>query len=241
MQDKVKFGAACLLCVHISTLCMNCQNFIYTQLLTKYIYFIEHRILILIKIELFHQVTFPTILRKTTLSRLWYKPDMLFFTPKVNIIIDFHCPLSSHSPEAAVSTSLFVDLLVDYLNAYGKQQFWNYMNNCIFYHIEQTVWGLFLPTLCTNIHWQLLSAFCSLWCSNCGFILFDISYFYWIPGLILLLHPFCFLWVFRTAKLVFFLIQQLNCSSCITMLLVFTQFWIRTQIITRIFIFWRCL
>uniref|UniRef100_A0A453FNW9 Insulin-degrading enzyme n=2 Tax=Aegilops tauschii subsp. strangulata TaxID=200361 RepID=A0A453FNW9_AEGTS len=65
------------------------------------------------------KVTFPTILRKTPLSRLWYKPDMLFFTPKVYIIIDFHCPLSSHSPEAAVSTSLFVDLLVDYLNAYA--------------------------------------------------------------------------------------------------------------------------
>ncbi|VAH64721.1 unnamed protein product [Triticum turgidum subsp. durum] len=65
------------------------------------------------------KVTFPTILRKTPLSRLRYKPDMLFFTPKVYIIIDFHCPLSSHSPEAAVSTSLFVDLLVDYLNAYA--------------------------------------------------------------------------------------------------------------------------
>jgi insulysin len=69
---------------------------------------------------MFEQVTFPTVLRKTPLSRLWYKPDMLFFTPKVNIVIDFHCPLSNHSPEAVVSTSLFVDLLVDYLTAYGK-------------------------------------------------------------------------------------------------------------------------
>jgi insulysin len=40
-------------------------------------------------------------------------------TPKVHVIIDFHCPLSSHSPEAYVSTDLFVDLLVDYLNAYA--------------------------------------------------------------------------------------------------------------------------
>ncbi|KAK3162116.1 hypothetical protein QOZ80_1BG0085710 [Eleusine coracana subsp. coracana] len=69
--------------------------------------------------EVHEKVTFPTILRKTPLSRLWYKPDMLFSTPKVNIIIDFHCPLSSQSPEAVVSTSLFVDLLVDYLNAYA--------------------------------------------------------------------------------------------------------------------------
>uniref|UniRef100_A0A0A9FJI5 Peptidase M16 middle/third domain-containing protein n=1 Tax=Arundo donax TaxID=35708 RepID=A0A0A9FJI5_ARUDO len=69
--------------------------------------------------EVHEKVTFPTVLRKTPLSRLWYKPDILFSTPKVNIIIDFHCPLSSHSPEAVISTDLFVDLLVDYLNAYA--------------------------------------------------------------------------------------------------------------------------
>ncbi|GJN17492.1 hypothetical protein PR202_gb04563 [Eleusine coracana subsp. coracana] len=33
--------------------------------------------------EVHEKVTFPTILRKTPLSRLWYKPDMLFSTPKV--------------------------------------------------------------------------------------------------------------------------------------------------------------
>jgi insulysin len=69
---------------------------------------------------MFYQVTFPTVLRKSPLSQLWYKPDTLFSTPKVHIIIDFHCPLSSHSSEAVVATELFVDLLVDYLNAYGK-------------------------------------------------------------------------------------------------------------------------
>ncbi|CAD6236516.1 unnamed protein product [Miscanthus lutarioriparius] len=69
--------------------------------------------------EVHEKVTFPTVLRKSPLSQLWYKPDMLFSTPKVHIIIDFHCPLSSHSPEAVVATELFVDLLVDYLNAYA--------------------------------------------------------------------------------------------------------------------------
>ncbi|KAJ1285684.1 hypothetical protein BS78_03G296100 [Paspalum vaginatum] len=69
--------------------------------------------------EVHEKATFPTVLRKTPLSQLWYKPDMLFSTPKVHIIIDFHCPLSSHSPEAVVSIDLFVDLLVDYLNAYA--------------------------------------------------------------------------------------------------------------------------
>ncbi|KAG2548394.1 hypothetical protein PVAP13_9KG183300 [Panicum virgatum] len=69
--------------------------------------------------EVHEKVTFPTVLRKSPLSQLWYKPDMLFSTPKVHIIIDFHCPLSSHSPEAVIATELFVDLLVDYLNAYA--------------------------------------------------------------------------------------------------------------------------
>ncbi|BAD52843.1 putative insulin degrading enzyme [Oryza sativa Japonica Group] len=69
--------------------------------------------------EAHEKVKFPAILRKTPLSRLWYMPDMLFSTPKVHIVIDFHCPLTSHSPEAVISTSLFVDLLADYLNAYA--------------------------------------------------------------------------------------------------------------------------
>ncbi|KAL5226535.1 hypothetical protein ABZP36_014800 [Zizania latifolia] len=69
--------------------------------------------------EMHEKDRFPAILRKTPLSQLWYKPDMLFSTPKVYIVIDFHCPLSSHSPEAVISTSLFVDLLEDYLNAYA--------------------------------------------------------------------------------------------------------------------------
>uniref|UniRef100_A0ACD5WHF8 Uncharacterized protein n=1 Tax=Avena sativa TaxID=4498 RepID=A0ACD5WHF8_AVESA len=69
--------------------------------------------------EVHSKVKFPTVLRKTPLSQLWYKPDMLFFTPKGYIRVDFHCPLSSHSPEAAVCTGLFVDLLTDYLNAYA--------------------------------------------------------------------------------------------------------------------------
>ena len=68
----------------------------------------------------FHQVRYTTVLRKTPVSRLWYKPDMLFLTPKVYIILDFHSPLSSHSPKAEVSISLFVDLLAHYLNAYGQ-------------------------------------------------------------------------------------------------------------------------
>ncbi|XP_006644800.2 insulin-degrading enzyme-like 1, peroxisomal [Oryza brachyantha] len=87
--------------------------------------------------EMLEKVKFPVILRKTPLSQLWYKPDTLFSTPKVHIIIDFHCPLSSHSPEAVVSTSLFVDLLEDYLNAYA----YDARIAGLFYSIDRTSAG----------------------------------------------------------------------------------------------------
>ncbi|KAF8669312.1 hypothetical protein HU200_051650 [Digitaria exilis] len=69
------------------------------------------------------KVTFPSMLRKSPLSRLWYKPDTMFFTPKAYIRMDFHCPLSQSSPESAVLTDLFTRLLMDYLNdcAYDAQ------------------------------------------------------------------------------------------------------------------------
>lgn len=65
------------------------------------------------------KVTFPTLLRKSSFSRLWYKPDTMFFTPKAYVRIDFNCPLSSHSPEAEVLTDIFTRLLMDYLNEYA--------------------------------------------------------------------------------------------------------------------------
>ncbi|KAK1679676.1 hypothetical protein QYE76_040524 [Lolium multiflorum] len=65
------------------------------------------------------KTSFPCMLRKTPFSRLWYKPDTLFFTPKVYIKMDFHCPLSHSSPESSVLTSVFTRLLMDYLNDYA--------------------------------------------------------------------------------------------------------------------------
>jgi insulysin len=101
---------------------------------------------------MFYQVIFPTVLRKSPLSQLWYKPDMLFSTPKVHIIIDFHCPLSSHSPEAVVATELFVELLVDYLNAYGKHESVNlvyfYIFPCIAINLKSTANFKFMYTIC---------------------------------------------------------------------------------------------
>ncbi|KAL6657756.1 hypothetical protein ACP70R_005536 [Stipagrostis hirtigluma subsp. patula] len=65
------------------------------------------------------KISFPRMLRKTQFSRLWYKPDTMFFTPKAYIKMDFHCPLSRSSPESSVLTDLFTRLLMDYLNDYA--------------------------------------------------------------------------------------------------------------------------
>lgn len=65
------------------------------------------------------KVKFPMLLRKSSFSRLWYKPDTMFSTPKAYVKIDFNCPQSSYSPEAEVLTDIFARLLMDYLNEYA--------------------------------------------------------------------------------------------------------------------------
>ncbi|KAI0511369.1 hypothetical protein KFK09_011999 [Dendrobium nobile] len=65
------------------------------------------------------KVPYPYLIRKSPFSRLWYKPDTMFFTPKAYIKIEFNCPLSNQSPEAAVLTDMFTRLLMDYLNEYA--------------------------------------------------------------------------------------------------------------------------
>ncbi|KAI5062806.1 hypothetical protein GOP47_0021353 [Adiantum capillus-veneris] len=59
---------------------------------------------------------YPSLLRKTSRSRLWFKPDVTFKTPKAYIEIHFESPESNNSPEASVLSTLFVNLLLDYLN-----------------------------------------------------------------------------------------------------------------------------
>lgn len=54
------------------------------------------------------------------MSRLWFKPDTKFRTPKACIQMQFNCPESHYSPEASVLTRIFTKLLVDYVNEYGE-------------------------------------------------------------------------------------------------------------------------
>ncbi|KAI3838122.1 hypothetical protein MKW98_009073 [Papaver atlanticum] len=69
--------------------------------------------------DLTEKVKFPVLLRKSSYSRLWYKPDTMFFTPKAYVKIDFNCPYASHTPEAVVLTDVFTRLVMDYLNEYA--------------------------------------------------------------------------------------------------------------------------
>jgi len=137
---------------------------------------------------MFYQVTFPTVLRKSPLSQLWYKPDMLFSTPKVHIIIDFHCPLSSHSPEAVVATELFVDLLVDYLNAYGKHESVNLVyfyifpmhNNQFREYCQLKVHVYYLPFFAAYDA-QIAGLFYSIYLTSAGFQVFLVTMIAYIP------------------------------------------------------------
>lgn len=62
---------------------------------------------------------FPILLRKSSYSTLWYKPDTVFCTPKAYVKINFNCPNASSSPESDVLTDIFTRLLMDYLNEYA--------------------------------------------------------------------------------------------------------------------------
>ncbi|KAH9648278.1 Insulin-degrading enzyme-like 1 (peroxisomal) [Citrus sinensis] len=65
------------------------------------------------------EAKFPVLLRKSSYSTLWYKPDTMFSTPKAFVKIYFNCPHASSSPESEVLTDIFTRLLLDYLNEYA--------------------------------------------------------------------------------------------------------------------------
>ncbi|KAI5682884.1 hypothetical protein M9H77_04112 [Catharanthus roseus] len=65
------------------------------------------------------KIDIPYLLRKSSYSRLWYKPNTVFLTPKAYVKIDFCCPCAGNSPESAVLTDIFTRLLMDYLNEYA--------------------------------------------------------------------------------------------------------------------------
>ncbi|KAK4798786.1 hypothetical protein SAY86_031112 [Trapa natans] len=65
------------------------------------------------------KVKLPVSLKQSPYTKLWFKPDTTFSTPKAYVKIDFICPLASNSPENEVLTDIFTRLLMDYLNEYA--------------------------------------------------------------------------------------------------------------------------
>ncbi|KAJ4809129.1 Insulinase (Peptidase family M16) family protein [Rhynchospora pubera] len=99
-----------------------------------------------------HQVKFPKVIRNSSFSTLWHKPDKKFLVPKAYVVIDFHCPLANNSPEAEVLTSLFVSLLTDYLNDYA----YNAQIASLSYSISSTATGFQVAVTGYNHKMRLL-------------------------------------------------------------------------------------
>ena len=59
------------------------------------------------------------MIRKTDLSKLWYKRGMEIKTPKAYVYLSFNCPESNSSPEATILTYIFTWLLADEMTECG--------------------------------------------------------------------------------------------------------------------------
>ena len=77
------------------------------------------QVLSVVDLNFLHQMEHPILLQKSIMSRLWFKSDFTFQTPKAYIRIHFNFPESNGSPEAVVLSALFCRLLLDYLNEHG--------------------------------------------------------------------------------------------------------------------------
>ncbi|GLT63106.1 hypothetical protein SLA2020_356910 [Shorea laevis] len=65
------------------------------------------------------KIKYPVLLRKSSYSRVWYKPDTMFSSPKACVKMGFNCPCARNSPKDQVLTSIFAGLVMDYLNEYA--------------------------------------------------------------------------------------------------------------------------
>ncbi|XP_057982106.1 insulin-degrading enzyme-like 1, peroxisomal [Malania oleifera] len=98
------------------------------------------------------KVKFPVLLRKSSFSTLWYKPDTMFSTPKAYVRIYFNCPYASNSPEGNVLTDIFTRLLMDYLNEYA----YNAQVAGLYYSISHTDGGFEVTVVGYNHKLRLL-------------------------------------------------------------------------------------
>jgi insulysin len=84
------------------------------------------------------KVQYPILLRKSPYSKLWYKPDTMFSTPKAYVTFDITCQSAGRSPESSVLSDIFVRLLMDYLNEYAYYA----QVASLYYGISETSYGI---------------------------------------------------------------------------------------------------
>ncbi|KAF9579675.1 Insulinase (Peptidase M16), partial [Lunasporangiospora selenospora] len=65
----------------------------------------------------------PTLLKQTTVSRIWHKKDDTFWIPKVHLYFQIRSPVSSSTPRNKLKSMLFAELIQDNLSesAYAAQ------------------------------------------------------------------------------------------------------------------------
>ncbi len=61
----------------------------------------------------------PRCLLNTNICRLWYKPDLTFRMPKVNVMVMFRTPLVYCSPQNALLAAMWTELIQEFCNSFS--------------------------------------------------------------------------------------------------------------------------
>lgn len=61
----------------------------------------------------------PRCIQDSNVCRLWYKPDITFRMPKVNVMVMFRTPLVCNSPQNAVLAALWTELVQEFCNSFS--------------------------------------------------------------------------------------------------------------------------
>lgn len=84
-----------------------------------YLFKIIHCFFFLILLLHSQEPEYPTIIKDTAITRVWYKQDEKFLLPKANLMFDFVSPLAYLDPLNCNLTHMLVQLFRDSLNQYA--------------------------------------------------------------------------------------------------------------------------
>ena len=63
--------------------------------------------------------TKPTLLKDTSLSRLWHKKDDVWWIPKAHVYLNLKSPNILKSVKSSVCTRILIELLLEEMNEYA--------------------------------------------------------------------------------------------------------------------------